>query len=235
MINKPIPDCRSFALNLERNAAWVKRASSVSALGGRCQALGAALPSLSQRTPKPPREDPMTRTTDPEAKRSGGSQGSAGSRPQRATWTRAWHSPVHTLQARESRGPLQVRNRSPGTAKPSHAAQPSLWLAFPRSGAAIARGSRRGSCKIWPTGGGLRARARPDQRRRDCGRTRAQPSRGRRSAARMLQCSALAPPTGARGRFLPRRRLPARRVRHICSVRAAPRAAFPFPCLVLGL
>lgn len=210
---------------------------SQSQLRGRCQALRAALTS----PPSEPRSRPEKTRGPGEPTQRPSVQGV--SRLCRKSFRKSHLGTCVTLTCSHSPGPGEPRSpASSGSvprdrgALPRRAAPPSLRLAFPRRGPAIARGSRRGSCEDRPTGaGGLRARARQDARRRDCGRTRAQPGRGRRSAARMLQCGASAPPTGARGRFLPRRRLPARgEETHLFRALLRPGAAFPFPRSVLG-
>lgn len=114
---------------------------SRSQLRGRCQAPGAGAHTSLSANPKAALGGPRDQEDWPRGRAFRGSEGSAGSHPERATWARAWHSPVHTLQARESRGPLQVRNQSPGTAKPSHAAQPREHAAFPSRWAAVAVGA----------------------------------------------------------------------------------------------
>ncbi|XP_049481090.1 uncharacterized protein LOC125918869 [Panthera uncia] len=88
----------------------------------------------SQRTPKPPREDPATRTTDPEATRPWGA-GAGVPRVCRKSFHKSHLGTCVTLTCSHSPGPGEPRSPASSEsvpAKPSHAAQPSLGLAFPR-------------------------------------------------------------------------------------------------------
>lgn len=105
--DKPIVDCSSLALNL--GGGWNLSQKDISDLSPGRRALLSPWRWLSHHPlgdPNPRLGGPRDQEDRPRGRAFRGSEGSAGSHPERATWARALHSPVHTLQARESRGPL---------------------------------------------------------------------------------------------------------------------------------
>jgi hypothetical protein len=183
--NKPTEDCRSLC-SQTREWMSLNQKDILGSAPRTLSSLGAGV-HISQRTPKPPRGHPTTCRTAPEAKCLDTVTGSAGSHPERATWARAWHSPVRS-PGRESCGPLQVHSRpGDGAADRSRlqGASQSCGRQWSRA-AAIAGGS--GGCSKWGGAAGsppLRALGRGGH----CGRTRALPRRGRCAALCRLEAA----------------------------------------------
>lgn len=129
-------DCKSLAFRLGRKCSFKSQGHFSSQLGEPCQARLPVFTSPCQRTPKPPwEEDPVTKRTDSEAECSQGlGMGLQEVVPKEPPGhVRDTH--LFTLsRPGEPRSSLQVRNGSPKIAKPSHAAQPRLRVAFPVAG-----------------------------------------------------------------------------------------------------
>lgn len=124
-----------------------------------------ALTSPSQWPTTPAWEDPVTRRTAPEAERSGARKGLQEAIPKEPPGhVRDTHLFILSRPGRAA-VPLQVRNRSSGTANPPTLRSPvcrGRGGAFPSWWAAIA-GGRGGSCgKCWRSGQDLLAATRSD-------------------------------------------------------------------------
>lgn len=229
-------DCRSLALHPGSRCSLSQKGILGLSSEDAVKLWARALTLPSQRTPKLPWEDPGTRRTDPEAERSGARKALQEvilkeppghvrdthlftlSRPGRAA--------VPCKFGTSPPGPLNPPTlRSPGsTLRFRVAGLQSRWeLQCPQQVGAARRGCPR-SRSLRLAAEGLPQDA-----------SSAWPWR-LRSATRMLQCGATAPPTGARARLLQRCYLSTRRAWNMCLLGVAPeRQASLFSCSVPGL
>lgn len=126
-------------------------------LRGSCQTLGASTYVSLSANLKANLEGSSDQEDQPRSQGFRGTEGSTESRPRKSHL-----GTCVTLTCSHCPGPGELRSPAssesvPGTAKPSHAAQPRVQVAFP---AATAGGSGGSSCKYGRTDRGLLPRAR---------------------------------------------------------------------------